>query len=57
MFKLVSRISILGALLVLGGVAALAVAACGGETETVVQTVIVEKQLPAEVVTEKLWRR
>ena len=54
MFKLVSRISILGALLIAGGVAALAVAACGGETETVVQTVIVEKQLPGQTVTERV---
>ena len=56
MFKLVSRISILGALLIVGGVAALAVAACGGEAapETIVQTVIVEKQLPGQTVTERV---
>ena len=53
MFKLVSRIGILGALLI-GGVAALAVAACGGETETIIQTVVVEKQVPAERVVEKV---
>ena len=52
MFKLVSRIRILGALLVGAAAAALAVAACGGETETIVQTVIVEKQLPGQTVVE-----
>ena len=56
MFNLVSRISILGALLIVGGVAALAVAACGGdaEPETIVQTVIVEKQLPGQTITERV---
>ena len=52
MFKLVSRIRILGALLVGAATAALAVAACGGEPQTIVQTVVVEKQVPGERVVE-----
>ncbi len=46
------RLAVLAAILAIGGLFAAVAAACGGETEvvTVVETVVVEKQLPGETI-------
>ena len=49
-----ARLLTLGVLAIGGLIAALAVACGGGETQIEVQTVIVEKQLPGQTITEKV---
>ena len=49
-----ARLFALGVLAIGGLIAALAVACGGGETQIEVQTVIVEKQLPGQTITEKV---
>ena len=49
-----ARLFALGVLAIGGLIAALAVACGGGETQIEIQTVIVEKQLPGQTITEKV---